>query len=107
MVITPEPLRINEMVTNTDTATMPREQDDDSGRFVESYPLSEFAEALRAEGGMASTSEVAERVGCSSRLALIRLQELADTDRVDRRNVGNAHLWILDGDQGPGPEPEQ
>ena len=95
MVMLLEPIRLSEMATNNETNTMPRERDAESGRYVKSYPPAVFLNALRDEGGMASTPEVADRVGCSGRLALNRLRDLEDNGEVDHRKVGNANLWIL------------
>lgn len=100
MVILLKPIRLTEMdmKTHPEHGGMPRTRDAESGQFTERYPLSVFLNALRSEGGMASTPEVAESVGCSDRLALNRLQELAESGQVTRRKVGNAHLWILTDD---------
>lgn len=76
---------------------MPRARDSESGRFTERYPPERFIDALQSEGGMASTSEVANHVGCSERLAFDRLTDLAGDGRVDSRNVGNARLWLIPG----------
>ena len=90
-----EPIRLSEMATDHQTSTMPRERDSESGRFTESYPHAVFLDALRDEDGMASTPEIADRVGCSGRLALNRLRDLADDGEVNQRKVGNANLWLL------------
>lgn len=97
MAIATAPIRSTEMdmKTHPEQGGMPRTRDAESGQFTESYPLAVFLDALRSEGGMASTPEVANVVGCSDRLALNRLQELADSGRVTRRKVGNANLWIV------------
>jgi hypothetical protein len=84
-----------DMKTHPEQGGMPRTRDAESGQFTESYPLAVFLDALRSEEGMASTPEVASVVGCSDRLALNRLQDLANKGRVTRRKVGNANLWIL------------
>jgi len=83
------------MVTDTETSDMTPDRDETTGRFVGSYPPEAFVEALREVGGMASTSELADAVGSSDRLALDRLHALADGGDVDRRKVGNANLWLL------------
>jgi Mn-dependent DtxR family transcriptional regulator len=74
---------------------MPRKRDDESGQYTERYPLDAFTDALRAEGGQAGTGDISRRVGCSDRLALTRLRELADEGAINHRRVANAHLWIL------------
>ena len=72
------------------------ERDDDSGQYSETYPLDEFADALRELGGSAGTQEVADHVGCKYRTANAKLHELVDGERATSRKVGNAYLWMLD-----------
>ncbi|MFC5133887.1 MULTISPECIES: helix-turn-helix transcriptional regulator [Haloferacaceae] len=43
----------------------------------------------------ASTSEVAEAVGCTRRTADYRLKQLQDEDRVDSKMAGNSLIWYL------------
>jgi hypothetical protein len=74
---------------------MPRERDAESGQYTESYPRDAFLSALRAEGGMAGTNDVADQVGCSYELAYQRLRELAENGQLTRRKVANANLWML------------
>ena len=77
-------------------ATMPRERDEASGRYTERYPPAVFLDAIReAEDGLAGTGEIAEAVGCSERLALLKLNELAEEGQVRRRNIGRSNVWLL------------
>lgn len=76
---------------------MPRKRDDESGRYTDAYTDADFLDAVRRESGMASTTEVADRVGCTRRTALNRLEGLAEAGQVERRDVGDAALWILGG----------
>ena len=76
--------------------TMPRKRDEASGRYTESYPPEAFLDAIReAEDGLAGTGEIAEAVGCSERLALLKLDQLADEGRIRRRNIGRSNVWLL------------
>ena len=75
--------------------SMPRERDSESGQYTERYPLDAFLSALRAEGGMAGTNDIADQVGCSYELAYQRLRELTENDQLTRQKVGNANLWML------------
>ena len=75
------------------------DRDDDSGRYSETYPLSDFIEALEELGGSAGTQEVADEVGCKYRTANAKLHELEERGEVDTRKVGNAYLWMLNGDE--------
>lgn len=74
------------------------ERDDDSGRYSETYPFSEFIDALEELGGSAGTQEVADEVGCKYRTANAKLHELEEEDRISARKVGNAYLWMLTGE---------
>lgn len=66
------------------------ERDEESGQFVPTFTDEEFVTA--AEGG-ATTSDVAERVGCDYQTAYSRLTELRDRGRVSSRDVGGSLLW--------------
>lgn len=70
----------------------PMPDDKNTGRGKK-YPMSAFVEAIQAEGGIAGTSDVADRVGCSYELAYKRLHELAEQDEIEQRRVANAHVW--------------
>jgi predicted ArsR family transcriptional regulator len=71
---------------------MPRDRDDKTGRFRESYPAGAFVEALE-ELGPSGTQDVADEVGCKYRTAHAKLSELEEEGHVTSRKVGNAKLW--------------
>ena len=71
------------------------ERDDESGRYSETYPLDEFADALRALGGSAGTQDVADEVGCKYRTANAKLHELEEEGVATSQKVGNAYLWTV------------
>lgn len=71
------------------------ERDEESGRYSETYPLSDFIDALDSLGGAGGTQEVADVVGCKYRTANAKLHELEDEGRITARRVGNAYLWRL------------
>jgi len=71
------------------------DRDTDSGQYTETYPLSEFVDALEELGGAAGTQEVADAVGCKYRTANAKLHELEDDSEITSRKVGNAYLWEL------------
>jgi hypothetical protein len=75
--------------------TMPRERDDDSGKYTDAYGDDDFLAALEDEDGVAGTSALAEAVGCSSRHALNRLRELEDVGKVSSKDVGRSLVWML------------
>ena len=79
----------------TKEQTMPRTRDEESGKYVENYPRERFTEAIQEHGGMASTSEVAEYVGCSYDLAYKRLRSFENSGEVESRKVANARLWSV------------
>lgn len=75
---------------------MPRERDEGSGQYTESYPAELFLDAIRdAEDGFAGTGTLAETVGCSERLALLKLDQLAGDGRVRSRDIGRSSVWLL------------
>lgn len=69
-------------------------QDESSGRFTESYSDEAFIDALDELGGAASTSDVADELGCPHRTALDRLGKLDDADAISSRMVGRSKLWL-------------
>jgi predicted ArsR family transcriptional regulator len=73
------------------------ERDEDSGQFTPSFADEEFLEAVSDADG-ATTSDVAEAVGCKYRTAKARLDELEDEGRVTSRAVGSALLWTATGE---------
>ena len=74
---------------------MPRDRDEESGRYTDAYRDEDFLTALAELEGLAGTSDIAERVGCSKRHALNRLHELEDAGRVHSKDVGRSLVWIL------------
>lgn len=76
---------------------MPRERDEESGKYRTSYSDEDFLDAIRAADDQPSTPEVADALGCADRTALVRLHELADAGEVKRRKVGAVNLWMLAG----------
>lgn len=71
---------------------MPTDRDDESGRFREEYPTEAFMKAVE-ESDVATTSKVAERVGCSYDLAYRRLNTLSENGKVERTDVGGSFVW--------------
>ena len=43
----------------------------------------------------ASTSEIADEVGCTRRNADMRLKKLADDERVERKKIAASQVWTL------------
>lgn len=72
-----------------------KDRDDDSGKFVDTYPTESILEAIREHDGAASTVEIADFVGCHRDTARRRLNNLADEGVIVRRDVGDAALWML------------
>lgn len=67
-------------------------RDDKTGKFDEEYPRESFLEAVE-EIGTATTSRVADHVGCSYDLAYRRLNELLERGEVEREEVGGSFVW--------------
>ena len=72
---------------------MPRERDSETGKWSKTYTVEHVIGAIEDLGGSASTAEVTDALGCSRRLALMRLRELESDERVSARKVGNSFLW--------------
>lgn len=98
MVIVAGPLLIYAMGTNS--RQMPRTRDENSGQYRTAYRDEDFIEVIRA-ADQPSTPEVADALGCADRTALVRLHDLADEGKVERRKVGAVNLWsVADGAGG-------
>jgi hypothetical protein len=94
--ISPRPIPEKEMMNKTEGERMPLDRDEESGRYTQTYTTEMALEALDAYGGAATTSEVAEVMECSRRLALRRLRELEEEGSVSPRETGNTYLWMAD-----------
>ena len=77
---------------NYDSTAVPNDRDEDSGKFREQYPTESFLKAVD-ELNMATTSKVAESVGCSYDLAYRRLTALAEEGQVVKSEVGGSLVW--------------
>lgn len=79
------------------------ERNGETGRFAAKYPRSDFIEAIRAGDGGATTTEIAEYVGCPQTTAYDRLTAMQENGDVTKRSVGASVLWLLsDGQKGTG-----
>lgn len=74
---------------------MPKDRDEQTGKYTERYTPENFLSALESLGGSAGTQEVADEVGCAYRTAHSKLSELEDKGDLTFRKVGNAKLWEL------------
>lgn len=79
----------------TSVRMMARERDETSGQFTTEFDREVFVDAIRDFDGAASTTEVAELVGCDRRTAHLRLTQLGEEGRIDSRRVGRAYLWSV------------
>lgn len=68
---------------------------DDKGRIAQKYLDDDFLDAVQAQEP-ASTSEVADSVGCTRRNAYERLNDLEDAGLVQSKMIGNSLTWMLD-----------
>lgn len=73
---------------------MPKDRDEETGKYTESYPYEDFLSALELLDGTAGTQEIADEVGCSYRTAHAKLTELEEDGKIASRKVGNAKLWL-------------
>jgi len=69
------------------------ERDAETGKYRASHERHEFVKAVAREEGLATTAEVADRVGCAHRTALMYLNELEEEDRLTSKMAGRAKLW--------------
>ena len=78
---------------------MPTRERNDSGRYVETLTLETVRAAVRdAPDPIATTKEVADALGCSREAARLKLTELHDGDRIERRKIGSKAIvwWVPD-----------
>jgi hypothetical protein len=75
---------------------MPKDRDEESGKYTERYTQENFLSAIESLGGSAGTQEVADEVDCAYRTAHAKLSELEEEGNLTSRKVGNAKLWELD-----------
>jgi Mn-dependent DtxR family transcriptional regulator len=74
---------------------VPKDRDEETGKYTETYPASDFVSALESRDGTAGTQEIANEIGCAYRTAHAKLSELEEEGRITSRKVGNAKLWQL------------
>jgi len=67
-------------------------RDDDSGQFTEQYPRKAFVQAV-ASIENATTTRVADEVGCSYDLAYRRLNALDSEGEIEKITVGSSFIW--------------
>lgn len=65
---------------------------DDQGKYNEQYSDEAFLNAVE-DLDVASTSSVAEEVGCSYDLAYRRLQTLEEDNQIRSTKVGGSFVW--------------
>jgi|GEM_PF-1523977 len=69
------------------------EQDEETGKISQQYSDEQFIEVIK-NSAPASTSEVAEGVGCSSDNAYRRLKSLEEAGKIDSKMAGNSLIWF-------------
>lgn len=70
-----------------------RDRDENSGRFTETWTAEEVLTALEDEGGEATTTVIAQRIGSSYDTAHNKLHALEGDDEITSLRVGNSLLW--------------
>ena len=70
------------------------DRDAETGKYQASHEGHEFVKAVARED-MATTSDVADRVGCAHRTALMYLNDLEDAGRLESKMAGRAKVWSL------------
>lgn len=74
---------------------MPKDRNEETGKYTEAYPFEEFLSALESLDGAAGTQDIADEVGCAYRTAHSKLSELETKGKISSQSVGNAKLWKL------------
>jgi predicted transcriptional regulator of viral defense system len=69
------------------------DRDPESGQYQASHEGHEFVKAVAREGDIATTADVADRVGCAHRTALMYLNDLEDEGRIESTKAGRAKVW--------------
>lgn len=69
-------------------------QDEETGKITQQYSDEKFIEVVK-DSSPASTSEVAEGVGCSSDNAYRRLKSLEEAGKIQSKMAGNSLIWFL------------
>lgn len=67
---------------------------DEQGRYQEEYVDEDFLDAVR-EHEPATTTEIAEAVGCVRQNADYRLRQLKEDGRVTSKKVGPSVVWLI------------
>jgi uncharacterized membrane protein len=75
-----------------------KNREEETGKYTTSYLDADFLEAIEQLDGIAGTSDIAEKVGCSQRTAYTRLQSLEAEGQIRSRKVGNSLMWTTDND---------
>lgn len=81
------------------------ERDTETGRYVNKYPPEAFLEALKAEDGIAGTTEVAEQIRDKfdadevdetlKSITYKNLSKLHDQGEIDCKKIGSTNAWML------------
>jgi predicted transcriptional regulator of viral defense system len=69
------------------------DRDSETGKYRASHEPHQFVKAVAREGDIATTSDVADRVGCAHRTALMYLNDLEDEGRIESTTAGRAKVW--------------
>lgn len=72
---------------------------DEDGTFSEVITPQEVLEAVRNGGHIVTSSDVADTLGCTREAARLKLTDLHDAGKIERRKVGStAVVWWADGE---------
>jgi Mn-dependent DtxR family transcriptional regulator len=69
------------------------DRDEETGRYTGEYSTVDFLDAISAEGGLAGTGEIADRVECAHDTAYKRLQKMEEDGLISSQKMGNTLLW--------------
>ena len=72
-----------------------KDQNQESGRYTDTYSAEAMLEAIQEVGGLAGTSEVAAAVGCARDTAYKKLKKMEGEGWVGSRKVGGSLVWQI------------
>ena len=73
---------------------MPRQRNEDTGLYTETYPLERFTDELEAQGE-ATTREIADGIGCATETAYKKLRTLEERGDIESRMIARTRLWLV------------
>lgn len=77
-----------------------KRQRDESGRYTDKYPREDIRAVIADLGGMAATSEVADRMDADRNSIYKKLDAMQDDGEIESRMAGGIRVWSLADTEG-------